>query len=170
MEPQTRLEHPKMAAPLRSLRSSLRSSSYFGSHLRPRSTPARSMTCFLTTRPPASFPRPRGAATRLPGARTVPESDFRMGVREPRTRLLSSAAAPLFGDTIIVTKRCAQVNATAVCCTCTLSTVSGRYCTPTAPLSYYSCSICCCWTYPSCRWPPPPHLVSGVAAAVVTLR
>lgn len=31
-----------------------------------------------------------------------------MAAREPRTRLFSAAAAPLFGDTIIVTKRCAQ--------------------------------------------------------------
>lgn len=111
--PHTLLEHPTMATPLRSLRSSFPSSSQLGNHLRRKSTSACSMTtCFPTTRAPASFPRPRGAVTCLPGAQAVPKSDSRMGTREPRTRLLSSAAAaPLFGDTIIVTKRCAQVNA-----------------------------------------------------------
>lgn len=108
-------ETATMAAPLRWLSLNFSSSSQFGSHLRRKSTSARnSMTtaCFPT---PASTSRggvrqPRGVATSLPGAGTVPESEFYMGTRESQLRLFSSAAAaPLFGDTIIVTKRCAQV-------------------------------------------------------------
>lgn len=159
-----------MAAPLRSLRSNFPSSSQFGSHLRRKSTSARSMAaCSLTTRPPASFTRPRGAATGFAGARAVPGSDFGMGAREPRTRLFSAAAAPLFGDTIIVTKRCAQVNATAsirsiIRARCTLLIVSGRYYG-----SYTSLALLAVAT-PSAavrriRWNaghrPPPPLVSG---------
>eukprot|EP00904_Undaria_pinnatifida_P009750 jgi/Undpi1/5905/HiC_scaffold_2.g01179.m1 len=70
-------------------------------------------TCFPTPASPSrgGVRQPRGAATGLPGGGTVPGSEFYMGMetRESRLRLFSSAAAaPLFGDTIIVTKRCAQ--------------------------------------------------------------
>lgn len=109
-------ELTNMSAPLLSLRSNLSSTSSVGNRLRQTASRTRRRVCVST---PAASANSNCCSSRRPGVdsgRASTSEGVMIGTQPEsllQSRLFSSAAAAtsptLFGDTIIVTKRCAEV-------------------------------------------------------------
>lgn len=141
-----------MATPLRSFHSSISSSSSIGTRLRRKATTIdrRRAQCWVSSSGSTlvSETRPIVTATAASYGPTLSTAAGRTAAvlgrgstKPPRGALrLSSAAAPLFGDTIIITKRCAEVMVM------TTNTTSFTIHTSSTTLLYRTTRMSCCCT------------------------